>query len=203
MADMISILALIAMIVPVVSIVKLILPKSLIFSNADRFIKSRTMILIINITYLKTALTAFLNFQSTTTSSDSSTFNMMTSIVGIVYLGLVPAFYAGHMIMFYREIKSLRKKLEYSQVFSSGSQNVQNNQVVLEKVTIIKNNFRYKVLFEEYNIDSMFQYGYMIYFTLSKAAYAIILTQLYEYPDYQLVFANCLAITNIVWIAGM
>jgi len=40
-------------------------------------------------------------------------------------------------------------------------------------------------LFEEYNIDSIWQYGYMIHFCALRVAYAAVLAKLYDHPDLQ------------------
>jgi len=198
-ADTITVLMLVSLIVPVLASVKLFLPKSIIFTNSDNFIKSRTLILIINFTFLRLAFTGFLNFSNTDPETHSSVFNQMFSIAGLAYMILVPCFYLGHAILFYREVKNLKKKLEIAQVFKN---NQENQQVIFEKVKIVKHSFRYRVLFEEYNNESFLQFGYMIYFMASKVAYAYILTQMYDKPDFQLFLVCCIAISNVLWVAG-
>lgn len=51
---------------------------------------------------------------------------------------------------------------------------------------IIRNNFRNKVLFEEYKIESMFQYGYMMQFCAQRLIFAIVVAKLYTNVDYQI-----------------
>jgi hypothetical protein len=62
MADTITLVMMIFMVVPLVSIITSLLPKSLLFTNADNFIRGRFLIAIVNITYLKTAFAVGLNF---------------------------------------------------------------------------------------------------------------------------------------------
>jgi len=62
MADTISIAALIFLVVPLVSMVTALLPKSLLFTNLDRFVRGRFLIGVINFTYLKTSFAVCLNF---------------------------------------------------------------------------------------------------------------------------------------------
>jgi hypothetical protein len=112
-ADTITMLCLASLVVPVISVVKLMLPNSKIFTNSDHFIKSRTLIQIINFTYMKVAFTAMLNFSHTNPHYMSSAFNSFSSIVAVGYLILVPIFYFVHSILFFRELKQLKKKLEY------------------------------------------------------------------------------------------
>jgi hypothetical protein len=96
------------LIVPIVSILKLLLPKSLMFTNADIFIRGRFLIAMINITYLKVCFTCFTNFFKFDASTTSSGFNSYASLAGLGYIVLVPIFYLTHIIIYYRELKSIR-----------------------------------------------------------------------------------------------
>ena len=93
MSDTLSIVAIVSMIIPVISILKLLLPSNNFTTKADNFIKGRFLITIVNITYLKVAFTAFLNFSSFDVSTPNNTFNSLASAFGICYCILVPGFY--------------------------------------------------------------------------------------------------------------
>lgn len=62
MVDTFTFVGLISLIIPLVSIVKVLLPKDLYLTNADNFIKGRFLVLIVNLTYLKVCMLAFLNY---------------------------------------------------------------------------------------------------------------------------------------------
>jgi hypothetical protein len=61
-ADMISAVAMAFLLVPILSIIKLLLPSSVIFKNADNFLRGRLPIILINFSYLKITMLANLNF---------------------------------------------------------------------------------------------------------------------------------------------
>ena len=62
MADTFTLVFLLFGIVPVVSVVRLLLPQVTVVQNADRFIRGRFLITIVNVTYLKVAFLTMLNF---------------------------------------------------------------------------------------------------------------------------------------------
>ena len=107
------------LIIPIISIIKSFLPNLLIFKNADAFIKSRTIIAITNLVYLKVAFTCILNLTSADAATTADAANSAAAIAMLIIVGGVPCFYIAHSIIYYRELKSLRKKIEYSRVFSN------------------------------------------------------------------------------------
>lgn len=57
---------------------------------------------------------------------------------------------------------------------------------IREKTKIIRNDFRNKVLFEEYNNDNVFQYGFMLMFSFKRIIYAVVIAKMHGNVDYQL-----------------
>jgi hypothetical protein len=100
-------------------------------------------------------VTTLLNFQHFSPQYSSTSFNSFVSVLCLVYVGGVPLFYIGHSIVFYREMRSLRKKVIIVEEFS-GVDAEENKLAVLEKVKVIKSNFRARTLFVEYHSNSIF-----------------------------------------------
>jgi len=86
-------------------------------------------------------------------------------------------------------------------VFSNAKEGGENKQIVDEKLKVIKNGFRYRVLFEEYNVDHCAQYSYMLYFVLSRLVYAIILVFMYEHSDWQLFTVETMIAIVSEWLS--
>jgi hypothetical protein len=162
-------------IVVVVSIFAALLKNSTIIQNLDYMVRGRVLIAIVHITYLKVAVTTMLNFQNFSPSFPSTSFNSFVSVAAVVYVGGVPLFYLGHSIVFYREMRSLRKKVNTVEIFS-GKEEEANRLAVLEKVKVIKSNFRSRTLFEEYHSGSVLEYGYVFMFLGTRLVYAVVLS---------------------------
>jgi hypothetical protein len=62
MADLFTIVCAISFIIPIVSVIKILLPTNGFSTRADNFIRGRLLILIVNLTLLKTVFLASLNF---------------------------------------------------------------------------------------------------------------------------------------------
>lgn len=156
LADLIAIVIMAFGIVPVISIIRLFLPKAPIIENCDNFIRGRFLIILVNVTYLKVAFACMMNFQFFDTDiGQSSAFNSFGSIVLLAYVIMVPVYYVAQAVIFSREIKSIKKKNEYQKLLK-GEENAESRKVLDDKAKIVRNNFRAKTLFEEYNIDSPF-----------------------------------------------
>ena len=68
-----------------------------------------------------------------------------------------------------------------------------------DKVKIIRNNYRTKVLFEEYHIDGIWQYGFMIFFCGQRVIYAAVLAKLYNHPDMQVFIMAAVSAVVTSW----
>jgi hypothetical protein len=117
LADTITIVLLIFFIVIIVSLFAAILKNSMVIQNIDYMVRGRVLISIVHITYLKVAVTTMLNFQYFSPSFPSTSFNSFVSVAALVYVGGVPLFYIGHSVVFYKELKSLRKKMDAVDAF--------------------------------------------------------------------------------------
>jgi hypothetical protein len=118
LADTITIVLLVFFIVILASIFAALLKNSMVIQNIDYMVRGKVLITIIHITYLKVAVTAMLNFKYFSPSFSSTSFNSFVSVAALVYVGGVPLFYLGHSIVFYREMRSLRKKVTAAEAFS-------------------------------------------------------------------------------------
>lgn len=95
LADLIAMVFIGFGLVPLVSVIRSLLPKAPIVDNCDRFVRGRFLIIIINVTYLRVAFAAILNFTSFNPDLNrSSSFNSFASIALISYVALVPLYYA-------------------------------------------------------------------------------------------------------------
>ena len=184
-ADAFTFVALICIIIPIVAIMAMLFPSVHIFSNGDRFFKGRFLIGMINFLYLKLALCAHLNFAAFSTDAMGAGFASFTSLFMICVSFGVPMYYTGHAIIYHKELRSLRKKLAYAEVFS-GKEQAENRLVIDEKIQRIKHDYRARQLFEEYNTSCWQQYAYMLWFCWSRLALAMILAHMYNYPDWQM-----------------
>eukprot|EP00347_Sterkiella_histriomuscorum_P005840 403355069 len=200
LADTLTIVMLALAVIPCISVIKLLLPNAVVIDNMDKFIKGRYLIAIINITYLKVATLTLINFTFFDTDTTTKAFNSYASIVMLLFISIVPFYYLAQTVFFYRELHSLKKAMEYQQVLQ-GEQNAQNKKVVEDKVKIIRNNFRNKVLFEEYKIDNFYQYGYMMQFCAQRLIFAIVVAKLHYNVDYQLFVITSMSALTMTYIA--
>jgi uncharacterized membrane protein len=180
-----------------VSVFASALKNSKVIQNLDFMVRGRVLISIVHLTYLKVAVATMLNFQNFSPSYSSTSFNSFISVAALVYVGGVPLFYIGHAIVFYREMRSLKKKVKAAEEFT-GKGAEENKLAIQEKVKDIKNSFRARTLFEEYNTDNIFQYGYVVVFLGSRLVYAVILSKYPNQPDWQLfIMAAMSAVVSI------
>ena len=112
MSDAITMLFLISLAIPVISAINSLMPMSGIFKNADRFFKSKTLITLINIVYLRVALVTFLAFFTPNNDYVSSAFSMFSSIFMMGMVIAMPLFYLVQALLFRKELRNLRKKME-------------------------------------------------------------------------------------------
>ena len=112
MSDAITMLFLISLAIPVISAINSLMPMSGIFKNADRFFKSKTLITLINIIYLRVALVTFLAFFTPNNDYVSSAFSMFSSIFMMGMVIAMPLFYLVQALLFRKELRNLRKKME-------------------------------------------------------------------------------------------
>jgi len=77
------------------------------------------------------------------------------------------------MFIFRKEMKNLDKKMYVAKVYEN---NPESKAIVDEKIKIIKNGFRYRTLFDDYNVKSIWQYGFSVWFFAQRLAYAYVLT---------------------------
>jgi hypothetical protein len=152
-ADVFSFLAVICLIIPFVVMLTLMMPSVTMFKNGDAFFAGRFLIGLVNFIYLNLALCAHLTFASFNTDAMGSGFASFTSLFMLCACFAIPMYYTGHAIIYYKELKSLRKKLHYAEVFSSKEQS-ENRMVIDEKIKRIKHNYRARQLFEEYNVNT-------------------------------------------------
>jgi hypothetical protein len=112
MADLFTMVCAISFIIPIVSVIKLMLPTNNFTSKADNFIRGRFLILLVNLTLLKTVFLASLNFVDFSLSNSSSGFNSFASIVGMIYCLIVPLYYIFQLFAYHREVKAFNKLKE-------------------------------------------------------------------------------------------
>jgi hypothetical protein len=93
LADMFTMVCAISLIIPIVSVIKLLFPTSSFITRADKFIRGRFLILLVNLTLLKTVFLASLNLVDFSPSTKTSDFNSFSSVAGMVYCLMVPLFY--------------------------------------------------------------------------------------------------------------
>jgi hypothetical protein len=124
LADTITIVLLVFFIVILASIFAALLKNSLTIQNIDYMVRGRVLITIVHITYLKVAVTTMLNFQYFSPEFSSTSFNSFLSVAALVYVGGVPLFYLGHSIVYYREMRSLRKKVDAAESFTGNEAEV-------------------------------------------------------------------------------
>ena len=132
--------------------------------------------------------------------SKITAFNSFSSLVFLGYTLIVPLYYLAQGIIYSREIKSLRNKLEYKRVLGEDADE-EDVQVLDDKAKIIRNSFRAKTLFEEYHVDSPYQYMYPVFFLLSRLIYAYVLARSYNNQDYQLFIMSALSAASMAWLA--
>ena len=118
LADTLTVVMLALAVIPCISVIKLLLPNAVVIDNMDRFVKGRYLIAIINITYVKVAFLTLLNFTFFETETTTKAFNSYASIVMLLYISIVPLYYLAQTVYFYRELKSLKKALDYKDVFT-------------------------------------------------------------------------------------
>lgn len=152
MADVIVLLFLISLCIPIIAVFSSFFPKSKYFHNAGEFLRSKVLIAIINIMYLKFVFMACLNLSLAAPDTAASAFNSFLALSMIVILGLIPIFYLVHVGVYFKELKSLKKSLK----LHSESKSEENKEALRNKADSIKQSFRYKYLFSEYNNASIF-----------------------------------------------
>ena len=150
-ADTLTLAMMALAVIPIVSVIKLLLPNAIILDNMDRFIRGRYLIAIVNVTYLKVAVLTMLNYNMFETDTTTKAFNSYASIVFLLYISLVPLYYLAETIFFHRELKALKKVLDYEEHIQGQEE---NRQVLEDKIAIIRSNFRNQMLFEEYRLES-------------------------------------------------
>ncbi len=200
-ADTLTIVALACLIVPIVSIVTLMLPKAEMISNLDHFFRRRFAVGMLNFAFLKLTMLACLNFYHFNPDTESAGFSSFTSIGAIVLLGCVPIFYIFHGVWYARELRSLKKKMQYAEVFAKDTNNEENKLVMQNKAKIIRSNFRAKILFEEYNTSSPFQYMYILWFLTQRIGFACIMAFMYTMPEWQFFGMGCITGVHILYLA--
>lgn len=113
LADMLTLTMFALAVIPAISVIKLLLPNAVVIDNMDRFIKGRYLIAIVNVTYLKIAFLTMVNFTFFDTTTATKAFNSYASIAMLIYITIVPLYYIAQTVYFYKELKSLKKALDY------------------------------------------------------------------------------------------
>ena len=112
MADTFVMIFVISIIIPFFSILKLLLPKNSFLTRADDFIRGRFLILLVHLTYFKLVFVTTLNFNSMNPSTEQSGYSSFASVLAMIFVIAVPAFYVVQILVFNRELKNLKKKVE-------------------------------------------------------------------------------------------
>lgn len=120
----------------------------------------------------------------------------------LIYIVAVPAYYMAQTIAYHREVNTLKKAVELQQTPPQGEDDQQAQAALNDKVRIIRNNFRTKVLFEEYHIDSYWQYGFMMQFCVTRLVYAYVLAKMYSNVDFQIYIMTVMSVAvSIIYLS--
>lgn len=93
LSDLLSLFVIGLLLIPVVTTIKLLLPKNNLLTNIELFCKSKLLITLLNLTYLKISFACFYALTDLQKDYETLNYNIILSLIGVIYLISIMYYY--------------------------------------------------------------------------------------------------------------